>query len=335
MEVYEPIDLPRLHPALEPAERLHLELHGYVVVESVLDADEVTGLVELAHHMEDTVRSGEDLPPPAYLHAGSRRWFRVDNLPHLDPRFLAHLTHPRLWGMAEEAIGGEARLEQSDLTIHRPQPPGVPRSRNLHRGAHAGMAYVEQGLYHFPFVKTLAMLSDVGPDDGGTVVVPGSHRLHGIDLAHAIALSDENPDLLHQVEAPAGSVLLFFESTIHGSGMIESDRERIFLVGGYTPSMYQPWHEYDPDPDWVASQPEAYRPFLSGSNRWLWSPRVRDLHAPVQTVAAARQDAEERARRARAAAAVAARYDRDLARVEPAEAEPPADPPGAEGPAPT
>jgi hypothetical protein len=287
MEVYEPIAAPRQFPALDPADRLHLELHGYVVVEGALTEAETGRLREAIYGLEARVRAGEVMPKPAYVHSGSRLFFRVDNVPHLDPAFLDHLMHPRLWGMAEEAIGGEARLEQSDVAILRPGPAGEQEGFGLHRGGHEGMAWTEEGLYHFPFVKTLTMLTDVGPDDGGTVVVPGSHRLTGQAAREVARLAEADSRLVRQVQAPAGSVLLFFESTVHGSGKIRSGRDRMFIVGGYTPPMYQPWHEYDVDPEWAASQGEAARIFLTGSNRWLWRPRVRRLADPVEPLSAA------------------------------------------------
>ena len=290
MEVYQPIDAPRLSPALTRDERLHLDLYGFVLLETVLDSAQVEDLRNAVYGLEDQVRAGEALAAPAYLHSGSSLWFRIDNLPHLEPLFLAYLTHPKIWGAAEEAIGGDARLEQSDVSIHRPGPDGQQEGFGLHRGPQTGGEWVQGGLYHFPFVKALTLLTDVGPDDGGTVVVPGSHKLAPEAVKPAMAAAESNPALRHAISAPAGSTLLFFESTIHGSGTIRSDKDRMYIVGGYTPTMYQPWHEYDIDPAWAAQQSPAHEAFLTGSNRWLWKPRIRDLavEAP-ETLEAARQ----------------------------------------------
>lgn len=316
MEVYEPIELPRLSPALTPAQRLHLELHGYVVVEDAITNDEVVRLRELVYELEARLRSGETLPPPAKLHSGGTLWFRLDNLPHLDPAFLEHVTHPRLWGMAEEAIGGEARLEQSDVSIHRPGPAGEQEHFGLHGSHYGRQAWVSgNGLYHFPFVKTLTLLTDVGPDDGGTVFLPGSHRLSEAALRDVLAVAVRSPELLHHVEGRAGSTALFYESTIHGGGHIRSGNDRMYIVSGYTPPMFQPWHEYDPDPEWLATLPPAHRVFLSGSNRWLWGPRPRTLTDEVQTLEAAQAEATERAVKAREAGEKLAAQQRDIGRI--------------------
>ena len=34
--------------------------------------------------------------------------------------------------------------------------------------------HTDEGLFHYSFVKTLTNLTDLGPDDGGTVVIAGS-----------------------------------------------------------------------------------------------------------------------------------------------------------------
>lgn len=316
MEVYDPIEMPRLAPALTPEQRLHLELYGYVLVENTLTAAEVARLRDRTYELEEQVRAGAELAKPAYLHSGSRLFFRIDNLPHLDEAYLDYLTHPWLWGMAEEALGGEARLEQSDVTILRPAE-GKQENFGLHRGAYDGLAWIDNGLYHYPFVKTLTTLTDVGPDDGGTVVIPGSHRLPDQWWVAAAGIAAENKDtFVKRVVAPAGSTLLFYESTVHGGGRIRSGQDRMFIVGGYSLPMYQPWHEYDPDPEWLATQPEPIRIFLSGSNRWLWQKRARaSLTDPVQSLEDAAREAKERAETARARGDAARAAQRDQASV--------------------
>ena len=42
----------------------------------------------------------------------------------------------------------------------------------FHRGINPAYAHTSNGLYHFSFVKALTNLTDLGPDDGGTTVIP-------------------------------------------------------------------------------------------------------------------------------------------------------------------
>jgi hypothetical protein len=76
-------------PALTPAQRLHLEVYGYVVVEGVLSRDEVQVLVDTTYRIEARYRATGELPGPScHLSATQPDYFRVDNLPHLAPLFV-------------------------------------------------------------------------------------------------------------------------------------------------------------------------------------------------------------------------------------------------------
>jgi hypothetical protein len=80
----------------------------------------------------------------------------------------------------------------------------------------------------------------------------------------------EDERLIHQVEARAGSVLLFPESLIHSTTAIRGDRERVILVAGYTPPMLRAWTGNEVRPEFIETLPEAIRPLISGSDNWNW-----------------------------------------------------------------
>lgn len=266
-------------PALTPAQRLYLDVHGYVIVEGVLTPAEVATLCDTLYGIERTYRQTGALPgADCHCSSTTREFFRVDNLPHLAPCFFQYLTHPRLLGMVEEIIGGDVRLEQSDAHIRRPDP--TRQSYGFHRGMDVGMGYTKHGLFHGTFVKTLTNLTDLGPEDGGTVCIAGSHKID-IDAQAIIAAALADPRMIHQVVAPAGSTLLFFESLIHASGIIRSDRDRLLIIGGYTPVMYQAFHGYEPNPDFALAQDEATRSLLTGDQKYHWERRLRLLSDPV------------------------------------------------------
>ena len=117
--------------------------------------------------------------------------------------------------MAEELVGGSVRLEESEAAVNE-RDPEIDLAAEPRYGFHTGTSpdvgtYVENGLYHCTFVKTLTNLTELGPDDGGTVVIAGSHKVK-CDRETIIAAAYEDPALIHQVVAPAGSTLLFGEA---------------------------------------------------------------------------------------------------------------------------
>ena len=271
-------------PALTPAQRLHLDIYGYVIIENLLDRPQVNALLDCIYGIETRYRQTGELPAPScHFSAPREDYFRLDNLPHIDPVFFDYLTHPLILGMAEEIVGGAVRLEQSDAHIRRPTNDLDRQRYGFHRGINPGFSYTKNGLYHFTFVKALTNLTDLGPEDGGTTVIPGTHKITTeVDQPAIVEAALQDSDLVHQVVAPAGSTLLFYESLIHSAGIIRSDRDRVLILGGYTPSMFQTWNGYEPDPDFARAAPEEFRPLLTGSARYGWERKLRTLEAPTE-----------------------------------------------------
>lgn len=278
----------RPFPALTPAQRYHLDVYGYVVIENTLTADE-TGRIREA--LQKLKRDLIATPDPANAVVRGARFstykphhVHFAHVVEADPAIFAYLTHPRLVGMAEELVGGAVRLEESEAIINSRAPdydPTAPRRYGFHTGTRPEYGtYTENGLYHCNFVKTLTNLTDLGPDDGGTVVVAGSHKVKA-PQDQIIACAYEDPSLIHQVIAPAGSTLLFGEALVHATGQLRSDKERVIIIGGYTPPMFQAWNGQEPSAAFVENIPEVFRPLISGSDKWHWEKRFRTLEMPV------------------------------------------------------
>ena len=76
-------------PALTPAQRLHIEIYGYVIIENVLTSSQVDLLKDTIYAIEEDFRRTGELPGPNCFNTGtSQTFFRIDNLPHLAPCFL-------------------------------------------------------------------------------------------------------------------------------------------------------------------------------------------------------------------------------------------------------
>ena len=278
-------DTPRPFPALTPAQRLHIEIYGYVIIENLLTRGEIDQLTGTLYDIEDRFRRSGEMPGPTCWNTSTEEhFFRIDNLPHLAPCFFDYLTHPRTVGMAEEIIGGPARLQQSDAHIRRPVPEEDGRY-GFHRGINPAYSHVENGLYHFSFIKVLTNLTDLGPDDGGTTAIAGTHKVPTeIPQEEIVAAAMADPSMIHHVEAPAGSALVFYESLIHSAGIIKSDKDRLLILGGYMPTMFQAWNGYDPDIDFAATVSDEHRALLTGESKFHWPRKRRDLGAPAQVI---------------------------------------------------
>jgi ectoine hydroxylase-related dioxygenase (phytanoyl-CoA dioxygenase family) len=257
------------------AQRFHLDVFGYVLLENVLTPEEVARMKDALYRMKaDPEREAKRI----YAHSRGEHYLLMGHLVEYDPALLEYAVHPKLIPLVEDLVGGAVRLEESEAIINRRRPDAevteLRRRKSNPIGFHTGTrhgwgTYIEQNRFHCIFVKTLAFLTDVGPEDGGTAVIPGSHKMSWpqqemIDAA----LSDET--LVHQVVAPAGSVLLFPESLIHSTTEILSDNERVILVSGYTPTMVREWMRNEISPKFIASLPDDIRPIISGEANWNW-----------------------------------------------------------------
>jgi len=280
----------RPFPALTPAQRYSFEIHGYVVVPGVLQADEIASLREALYRLRGEILALEERGAEgprvrgAYLIADRPHHHFMTNLLQAHPLLTAYATHPRLVGMAEEILGGEGRLVEINSLINRrpADPPLDPHpTYPFHRGTDIPFgSHVRGGLYHCSFVKALTYLTEVGPQDGGTVVIAGSHKVD-LPLDQLIGVAYQDRSLIHQIQAPAGSTLLFAETLIHATGQIRSDRERIILVSGYAPVFFPYWDNGTLSPAFAQSIPPQLRPLFQGRATWKRGPRYRQLTDPA------------------------------------------------------
>ena len=278
----------RPFPALTPAQRYHFDVNGYVVAPDVLSGEECDALKEAMQRTKRDIRSRASGYEPRLDEAT----FRMDHPHHVfisdlraaDPLFTAYVTHPRLVGMAEEVMGGEARIVEFNAHINSRHPnyvPGEPAKFDFHNGIDVPYgSHVKHGLFHCCFVKTLSNLTDLGPDDGGTVVVAGSHKID-LPVEDMVARAYEDRSLIHQVIAPAGSTLLFAETLIHGTGQIRSDKERVIIIGGYGGTMFPYWGGREMSPEFAADIPPRFKTLFDGKAHWTRGPRYRNLTDPV------------------------------------------------------
>ena len=273
--------MPDVPVALTPAERLHFDVYGFVLLDGVLAAGEVARMKAALDRIK--AASDEELRANRIYFRRRGDWYlHVGHLLEYDSALLEFATHPKLVPPVEEVVGGAVRIEETEAIVNRRDPDAdvaaLRRARFNPTGFHTGTrhgwgTYEEQHNFHALFVKTLAYLTDVRPEDGGTTVIPGSHRLSR-PQQEIIAAAVHDPErLLYQVTAKAGSVLLFSESLIHSTTQIISDTERVILVTGYTPPMLREWPGNEVSLQFVESLPEHLRPLVSGSDSWDWRRR--------------------------------------------------------------
>lgn len=298
-----PDDLKRPFPALTSGQRYHLDVFGYVIIPNALTPDEIGSMKEALYRLRSDLRAVAHLPPEQrrvrearFLHDSAHHSY-MGSIAQYDKALTHYATHPLISGMSEELIGGRAHLVEVNAHINYKAPtwPTTPDGKpafGFHRGLHGQEGiHTQNGLYHSNFVKVLTNLTDIGPDDGGTTVIAGSHKVDAGDPA-IIKAAYEDRSLIHKVVAPAGSALLFTEALIHATGQITSDKERIIIISGYSMTMF-PWstNEWADNtqtwvPGFLESLPPEQRHLFVSSGYIQRRPRYRTLEEDKGTPAA-------------------------------------------------
>ena len=273
-------------PALTPAERYHLDVFGYVIIENTLTADEVGRIKKALYDLRQEIKQLDHSSPTpprvrdSFFETNKPHHHFIVNILEAHPDITAYATHPRLVAMCEELMGGEARIVEMNAHINSRDPDADPTPKpqyGFHRGTDIAFAgHSQNGLFHCNFVKTLTNLTELGPDDGGTVVIAGSHKIE-IPSEGLIKLAYEDRSLIHQVVAPAGSTLLFSETLIHATGQIRSEEERVIIITGYGSTMFPYWDNGTLSEGFRDQIPDQLQTLFHGKAHWTRGPRYRRL----------------------------------------------------------
>jgi ectoine hydroxylase-related dioxygenase (phytanoyl-CoA dioxygenase family) len=216
-------EIPRIKlDEVEPRAAELLEEAGCVVVADVISAAQREALrSELAGLMAATPVNEDD---PEAFYPGLTR--RVTSLVAHSETTRNFVMHPMCKVVCDHFLlpncspGGHYQLH---VTAALDIGPGA-RKQVLHRE--------EDPFPFFPVprpnlvVATMWAISDFTADNGGTLLVPGSHRWE--------AGREAEPDEICAAEMPAGSVLFWMGGTLHGGGANVSDQWRYGVVLTYS-----------------------------------------------------------------------------------------------------
>jgi ectoine hydroxylase-related dioxygenase (phytanoyl-CoA dioxygenase family) len=207
-----------------------LESDGCCVVVGVLDGEQLADLRERMY----AVRSAIDLDVPEELRARSGEVGVLRVPAAYDEYFLRLLELEPVLAIVDAALSPTAVLHVQNGFILPPAPPSS--NGNV------------QGLFHQDFprflngyrasVNTLLAVDEFTAENGGTIVVPGTHQLaerpSDTDLANAA----------RPVECPAGSAIVFDSTLWHAAGRNTSSRDRLGVNLQFTRSFMKQQIDY-------------------------------------------------------------------------------------------
>lgn len=190
-----------------------LEDHGYAVVRDVLTPEH---LARLRSRLVEQA-AGELAAGVGYLDSGGRNQ-RVWNLPNKGDEFLDLLRHPLYVETMDHLLGRGWLVSSSTANIAGPGGESM--------FLHADQGYVPAPFPPRPLVANCGwLLDDFTEENGGTRVVPGSHRWERGPSPEEATEYDTVA-----VEGPAGGAFLFDGRLWHGTGANRTERRRHVIL---------------------------------------------------------------------------------------------------------
>ena len=234
-----------------------IELYGFVVLHDVLHGDRVAAMREALIRCEDEYGTQS-------THRGNAR--HVSTLPVLDKVFHETIAHPRILPLLENFLGETLVLGSLNARIVCPGDGDQP----LHSDIPQGMLNMASPV----MMNTVWLLDDFSARNGGTRVVPGSHKSGlgeppaGFDVKHIV-----------QPAAAAGSVIMFNGQCWHAGGANNSDTRRHAMFGHYRNHMllFQLDPHDDFEPTWFEGLSDRQKQLLR-MTRGVGSPHAADAH---------------------------------------------------------
>ena len=205
------------------------DIQGYLVIEDVLSAQEITAFNQLLDENEvpapgQTQRFGSAPDGPGFLDWGQPFCDLLDHpaiLPILRMRLGDCFRLDRIYGMSMQAGMGRGSLH-ADYGATAPDAGVQPGEY---------YAFRDNQIYN-GFIVVTWNLCDTGPDLGGFCCIPGSHKSN-YRVPPQIAEAPEAAPCVMMPEAPAGSVIMFTEALTHGTAAWHAAHERRSLLYKY------------------------------------------------------------------------------------------------------
>jgi ectoine hydroxylase-related dioxygenase (phytanoyl-CoA dioxygenase family) len=239
---------------LGDAERYRFEADGFLVVERALDDDHVAALrralADVAAGAGDygADHQGDDL----LLASGQLR--TVTNPLAGCPSVLDAALHPGFFPKIYDLFRGRVRLLSNEYFVTPPRSkPRLTWHRDADERNYAGIDLADS----LVTLNALVLLSDVGPENGPTLAIPGSHRWpeHRSVSSSSQGAGDDPSTLRGHVAlcGPAGTAVFFNSRLSHSQSRNASDSERHALVLVYGHRWMRAFDGYVPGDDEAAA----------------------------------------------------------------------------------
>lgn len=274
-----------------PLETYLFDLRGYLVLKQALAPGEVAAMNATLDRMEADTAAGKTWHGAVHVHSYSGRdGINLQQIYEGGAAFERLIDHPSWIEKVKKYVGGAQTFDHAhgelfiDENFANLRGPG--EAIGLHSGGHAGTKRtqfrVRNGAFHCGQINILIALRDIGPGDGATMVIPGSHKANfdhpefeQFCMKEGQLSSVDHVTGATEVHLKAGDALLFVDAISHGSAERKNPGQRRIVVFRYGPSWGFFRHPYRPT--------EALLQRLTPERRKIVWPHAHSLVPPGET----------------------------------------------------
>ncbi len=257
-------------PGVTDREKFFFDLNGFLVLKRAIDVDHLAAI-------NDTLDQIISLDPPLKhgewyggVHAhtfGGKDGINLQQIYEAGAPFERLIDHPAWIDKVKTFVGGQDDFDAHhgplfiDENFVSLRGPG--EAIGVHSGGHKLVKRCQyrfrNGQFSCGQINILMAFNDVGPGDGATMVIPGSHKANFIHPEYAKnriqqgqATSVDGMEGAVEVHLEAGDALLFVDAIMHGSAKRVNEGLRRIAVYRYGPSWGFFRHPYRPSKELLA-----------------------------------------------------------------------------------
>ena len=234
-----------------PLEDYLFDLRGYLILRSALSHSEVAALNARIDEIP-SLQLGEWYGGVHRQPQAEDFGINLQQIYEAGPAFEVLIDHASWLDYVRRYVGGDDGL-YIDENFANLRGPG--EAIGLHSGGHKRRIRTQFRFHNNEFrcgqVNILIALTDIGPGDGATMVIPGSHKsnLKHPQLAggnDAYDLSVDGVEGAMEVHLEAGDAILFVDAIAHGAAQRANSGQRRIVVYRYGPQWGRMRFGYEP-----------------------------------------------------------------------------------------
>ena len=249
----EAFDIPDPATTLTPMQEYLFDLNGYLVLRGAIGPDDVAAMNATYDAIAASNIDGRGWYGRVGVNnSGRQEGMIFEQLYEAGPVWEKLIDHPAWYDKVAHFVGSDdpENFDTHHGVLFIDECFGTIRRRGgaqrMHSGGHVGTIRTQfryhAGKFHCGQIVVLMALTDIGPGDGATMVVPGSHKSN-IRHPQTVPLEMRGEDIsidgvAGAIEAhlQAGDALLFVDAIAHGSARRTNDGERRVASYRYGPS---------------------------------------------------------------------------------------------------